>query len=78
MSNYAGRCKLCNDSLFEEDCKAGNVLTFRLASDGLAAVTLEPYQISGIGIRVVCGTCARCIANALPRPAATTDARKET
>lgn len=72
MSNYVGRCELCNDSLFEEDCKPGNVLTFQRASDGLAAVTLEPHQICGGGIRVVCGNCARCIANALPRPAANT------
>ncbi len=70
MSTYASRCGLCNDSLFEEDCKSGNVLTFRLASDGLAAVTLEPHQICGSGIRVVCGNCAHCIANALPRPVA--------
>jgi hypothetical protein len=70
VSNYVGRCELCNDSLFEEDHAKGDVLTFRLAHDGLAAVTLEPYQVCGAGIRVVCGNCARCIANAGTRPAA--------
>lgn len=70
MSTYVGRCGLCNDHLFEGDCADGNVLPFRIEHDGLAAVTLMPYQMCSSGIRIVCGNCARCIANALPRPAA--------